>query len=178
MQTINKILIGDSFTTIDSKAFNHLPSLKVLDLSASGIYDISSEAFYDLPNLIEIDLNDNQLDKLEDNTFYDLPNLVKLELSRNFYLHHIGNMFDDLKNPDLVVDLVDNSFKVLLKESFKPFLDTVIENNGNGYIDLTNSKLQCECDVNWYLTSYLEYPDVLRNLSCLSPMYYNTGKVS
>ena len=197
LQTLRKVSLGNSFGTIQSKAFfelssfeefivdtqtisyieteafYELPSLKSLDLSDQNFVSISSRAFYNLIHLTELNLSKNRIYKINVNTFYNLQSLVYLDLSSNTELTYIGNMFGDLKNQNLVVNFAGNNVKVLLKESFKMFIEMVTEYNGAGYIDMHNVPLQCTCDMKWLVTSN---SSVFKNSSC--PDGNGIGEVS
>ena len=84
---------------------------------------------------------------------------------------NLGNILENLKNPDLVVDLTESWLEELSEDSHKPFLDTVIMDNWSSYIDFLYNILQCGCDVKRYLTPYLAYPGILRNASCDGPSH-------
>eukprot|EP00092_Neocalanus_flemingeri_P038111 GFUD01041481.1.p1 GENE.GFUD01041481.1~~GFUD01041481.1.p1 ORF type:complete len:533 (+),score=115.35 GFUD01041481.1:40-1599(+) len=190
LQTLTKVSLGNSFGSLETKsffdlpnfqklnidketiskieeeAFDELPSLKVLDFGNQLITSLSAKAFSNLPNLTELNLSTNMLNKIDGNAFYNIPNLVNLDLSKNTELNDIGNMFEHLQHPDLVVNLAETAANFLLKESYKPFIDRVPENDGKGHIDMSQVPLQCACDVKWLVTSNLQWKDVFKNSSC------------
>eukprot|EP00092_Neocalanus_flemingeri_P020556 GFUD01022269.1.p1 GENE.GFUD01022269.1~~GFUD01022269.1.p1 ORF type:complete len:511 (+),score=90.91 GFUD01022269.1:17-1549(+) len=190
LQALNKVSLGNSFGKLNTKAFFELPSLQQLTVDNQSISAIESEALYDLPglkvlnlsnqsitslpprafsnlpNLTELNLSLNMIKQVQDNTFYNLPSLINLDLSKNTKLCHIGNMFSHLRNPNLVVNLAENNVKVLLEDSFKPFIETVTENNGKGHIDMALTPMQCACDVKWLVTSNFEWTGIIQNSSC------------
>ena len=197
LQTLRKVSLGNSFGTIQSKAFFdlssfeelnvdtqtisnietdaffELPSLEFLDLSDQNIVSISSKAFHNLVNLEDINLSKNMIKKINVNTFNNLPSLVNLDLSSNTELSDIENMFEDFKNPNTVVNLAGNNVKLLREDSFKDFIEMVSENNGTGYIDMHNVPIQCSCDVKWLMTSN---SSVFKNSTC--PDGNGIGEVS
>ena len=150
--------------------------MKLLDLSYSNISSISTGAFHHLPNLVELDLSYNKFTEFEDNTFSNLPSLAKLNVQAG-RLIHIGNIFENLKNQDLVVDFSSAYIEELLKDSFKPFLDNVIEGNGNGHINLEDNSIQCGCGVLWFLTSYMEYQHIIKNATCMIPQLFYEERI-
>ena len=162
------VVNAKAISTIESQAFDELPSLKILDLSSQSISSLSLRTFSNLANLTELMLNENMIEKIEDSTFYNMPKLVNLDLSNNSDLTHLGNIFENFQNADLVVNLADTNVQVLLKDSFKSFIETVGENNGKGYIDMTNVPLQCTCDVKWLFKSNLQWRELLKNSTCQS----------
>ena len=156
-----------SISTIDSGAFENLSILKVMDLSNQLISSLSSRSFCNMFNLTELNLSSNKIKKIQNNTFYNLQSLVNLDLSRNSEFCHIGNMLSDmLDNPDLVVNLAGNNVNILLEDSFKPFIETVTNNNGRGYINMTNNSLNCNCDVKWLVNSDFGWTNIIQNTSC------------
>jgi len=160
------VLGAKSISTIETDAFEILPSLKILDLSSQNLSSLPMRALSNLSNLTELNLSENMIEKIEENTFYNIPKLVKIDLSNNPDLKHVGNMFVILKNSELVVNLANTGVIVLLKESFKPFIETVTENKGKGYIDMSNVPLQCSCDAKWLTSLNLNWRDVFQNSNC------------
>ena len=95
---------------IESEAFFDLPSLQKLDLSNQQLTELPSKLVQNLPNLTHVDLSSNEIATVSENIFYNVPNLVNLDLSHN-NICHIGNMFESLRNPDLVVNF-RNAFRI------------------------------------------------------------------
>ena len=108
----------------------------------------------------------NLLKQVQGEPFYNIPSLAHLDLSRNEGMMSIGNLLEDRKNPDFVVNLAENKFVVILKDSFEPFLRMVVENDGKGYIDMSHNPLQCNCGLKWLASSSLEWKHIFKNGSC------------
>jgi len=155
-----------AISDIEPKAFEDLPKLKTLDFSHQSIWSLSSKSFYNLPNLTELNLSSNNIRKIEANTFDNLPSLLNLDLSKNSRLCNIGNLFSQLQNPNLVVNLAENNINILVQDAFKLFMETVSANNGKGYINMSKNPLQCGCDVKWLANSSLDWAGMFQNMSC------------
>ena len=139
--------------------------LKTLDLSNKGIISLLSRAFSNLSSLTELNLSSNGLENIKNDTFYNLPSLINLDLSSN-RITKIGSMFSYSRNPNLVVNLNGNQVNILSEDSFKPFVETVTKNNGNGYITMSHNPLECACDVKWMANFDLGWTSIIRESSC------------
>ena len=191
LQALYKVDIGNSFETIQTKAFFDLPNLQLLSMDEQTLLIIETEAFDQLPklnildpsnqligylptrafcnlsNITNLNLNRNMIRNVQVNTFYNLPSLITLDLSRNSDLCHLGNMLEHLQNADLAVNLAETNVKVLLQDTFKEFVERVSEKNGKGFINLSSVPLQCTCDINWLLTHNSDWKNIFQNSSCL-----------
>ena len=151
---------------VETGAFSNLHSLTSLTIN-NGFKDVRLGAFYNLASLTELTLSGHNKEIFENDTMTNIPNLKKLNLRNNKNMRNIGNLFENLETHNLVVDLSGNNIEELQENQYKIFLDNVIENGGEGYIYLMNNPMQCGCDTLWYLTSYHDHPNILRNTQCV-----------
>ena len=73
--TYKFFLTFSQFTSLQSGAFNDLPSLVYIMLHDNKITSIKSDTFNNLPQLYRLDLFSNNISVIEDNVFNNLPNL-------------------------------------------------------------------------------------------------------
>ena len=153
LSTLTSISIGLDVLSIGKQAFSNLPSLKILDLKRSTINGISNEAFSNLPQLKDWDLSNLKLKYIGPKAFYNIPGmkelnlkgndirtigegilsgtpfLINIDLRGNTRLTNIGTLLENL-SPNISVNLRETDIKVLPKNSFKIFIENVINSNG------------------------------------------------
>ena len=81
LQALHTVDLGNSFGTIQRKAFFDLPNLQLLSVDKMTLIAIETEAFDQLPKLNTLDLSQQNIDSLPARTFCNLSNLTKLDLS-------------------------------------------------------------------------------------------------
>merc|ERR1711892_622073 len=189
LSSLTSISIGLDVLSIGKQAFYNLPSLKILDLKRSTINGISNEAFCNLPQLTDLDLSNLNLKYIGPDAFHNIPGMkelnlkgndirtigegiisgipffVNLDLSGSKKLTNIGTLLENL-SPNISVNLRETDIKVLPKNSFKIFIENVINSNGLGTIEMPEQTLRCTCDIKWLLDSKIDITNVLRNMSC------------
>ena len=162
-ETLTEIEIESKLDEDDDR--RKYPEKFIYPSSGDGII-VKSGAFSNLMMLNSISMDGN-LRRIEEDAFVNLPKLTKINLSNNKNLLNFGNIFENVKNTNLVVDLSGIMLEQLSEKTFKPFLDTVIAGNGRGYIDLAGNPLECGCDIVWFLAQYADHPSLLRNTACV-----------
>ena len=184
----------EGFKTINQEAFSNLPNLKELTLSglAGSIpkrafynmknlkeitfekstigWSIETNAFEDLPSLEHLDLSNLGIRSIEPDAFSNLPRLNYLDLSNNQYLKYIGNSLATA-SANMYVNLTKTKVTTISENSFKVFFENILENNGEGRIEM--ERLRCSCDMKWLLVSKLDVSSILGNMKCSDGKYIN-----
>ena len=76
-------LSSNELTSINSKMFEGLQKLKILDLRRNMIESANWDTFKNLVNLVELLISFNKIESIQDKTFEGLENLQKLDLENN-----------------------------------------------------------------------------------------------
>ncbi|ERE72451.1 toll-like receptor [Cricetulus griseus] len=118
--------------SLNSRVFETLKKLQLLNLASNKINKIADNAFYGLDSLQVLNISCNLLGELYNSNFYGMPKVAYIDLQKN----HIGviqrETFRSLKNLH-TLDLRDNALKTV---DFMPSILAVFL-GGNKLADLT-----------------------------------------
>lgn len=103
---------------LDKHMFMGLDSLKILDLSSTGLQTVDPEMFVFIPNLQNLNLSKNKFRNIKIDTFCNLDNLKKLDLSQNIIENIEEGAFRHLKSLE-TLSLISNRFKSLGENTFE-----------------------------------------------------------
>ena len=62
------------------------------------------------------------------------------------------------------VNLKRTKITTISETSFKVFFENILQNNGEGRIDM--ERLRCSCDIKWLLVSKMDVSHILNNIKC------------
>lgn len=151
-------LAGNVLKRIDG--FEHLPSLKVLDLRRSQIEILTNECFKMLPNLQQLYLAENEICIISQNIFP--PKLIHLDLSYNFHQDNPeGLLIDNHAFKELNrLQRLDLSFtKICETRDFDPLKNLT---NLNG-LSLCSTDLSGDMETVFNHSTKLKYLDISGN---------------
>ncbi len=109
MTNVQKLNLSNNFLgSINSKTFQNLEKLEVLDLSYNHIRVLGDQSFQALPSLLNLNLTGNALESVHE--FATLPNLKKLYLGENRIssLTSLPNIAKNLTTLDLEFNRLKN----------------------------------------------------------------------
>ncbi|XP_076136322.1 trophoblast glycoprotein [Alosa pseudoharengus] len=194
-QLTNVHLTGNRIEEIDSRVFNNIPNLSLLDLSNNRIREFSADALaadnslltlnlsrslcnysytgeisrllHNTPKLSKLDLSNNDLVLLPDDMFSSLLDILFLDLRNNSI---VSVSSGTLRNPLLgLLDLRENALKELSNGTIADF-----SNNPNLRIRLTGNPWVCDCSI-VDMQEWLRKNDQVldkENITCNSPSYF------
>ncbi|XP_021087598.1 toll-like receptor 5 [Mesocricetus auratus] len=145
--------------SLNSRVFETLKDLQLLNLASNKINKIADNAFYGLDSLQVLNVSCNLLGELYNSNFYGLPKVAYIDLQKN----HIGviqyQTFRFLKNLH-TLDLRDNALKTI---NFIPSIPTVYL-GGNKLADLPHIR---------FMVNFIQLSE--NRLENLSDLYFLLG---
>ncbi|XP_022900268.2 carboxypeptidase N subunit 2-like isoform X1 [Onthophagus taurus] len=152
----------NSFTEIEveDNFLTHVDSLTSLqftycELSSDTLRRITNSI--NLSKLIKIDLGDNKVIELEANVFDKARNLEALYLRNNHLKSLDVKVFERLSRLN-VISLEGNDLTTLPEGIFD---DISIKSDTS--ISLKGNRFDCNCDLKWLQTMYLENPEIFKD---------------
>ncbi|XP_071050522.1 uncharacterized protein [Onthophagus taurus] len=151
--SLTEIEVEDNFLT-------HVDSLTSLqftscELSSDTLRRITNSI--NLSKLVKLDLGDNKVRELEANVFDKARNLEALYLRNNNLKSLDVKVFERLSRLN-VISLEGNDLTTLPEGIFD---DISIKSDTS--ISLKGNKFDCNCDLKWLQTMYLENPDIFKD---------------
>ncbi|GAB0095464.1 protein slit [Sergentomyia squamirostris] len=158
-------LQGNNITIVYETDLQHLPRLRILQLTDNQIHTIEKNALQDLGRLERLRLNNNKLKTIPDNFLGSTANLLRLDLSHNLMTTIGRRLFKGA--PSLrSLQLDSNEITCLDEQAFKGLteLEILTLNNNNlttvpkdlfsgmarlRALRLSDNPFACDCHLSW-----------------------------
>ncbi|CAG0913582.1 unnamed protein product [Notodromas monacha] len=170
--SLEYLSLADNDIIDNIRTFSCSPVLKTLDLHSNFIPAIDEYAFSNCGSLATLYVSENAFSVLSRDAFAGLPNIRSIYVSKcpNLAVIQTG-AFPDVSSSltvlrilgdtcDIEIYLMGSSQLATLEQaSFEPILATFLSPMCEGFIDLEDSPIRCDCDLSWLLTepSYLNH---------------------
>ncbi|XP_063595290.1 oplophorus-luciferin 2-monooxygenase non-catalytic subunit-like [Penaeus indicus] len=127
------------FPSLQSSVLQHI------ELDKNSFNNIPADGFTSLTNVETISCSNNHLQRILPGTFSDLPFLQELHLDHNQLSQIPQGAIAGFKGG--LLNLQENSLKVLEEEVFRPFVQ------GGTTVALNGNPLSCGCDIAWLVVN-------------------------
>ncbi|XP_059622611.1 protein slit [Phlebotomus argentipes] len=178
-------LQGNNITVIYESDLQHLPRLRILQLTDNQIHTIEKNALQDLSRLERLRLNNNKLKTIPDNFLGSTANLLRLDLSHNS-LTTVGRRIFRGASSLRSLHLDSNEITCLDEQAFKGLteLEILTLNNNNlttlpkdlfsgmsrlRALRLSDNPFACDCHLSWFSRFLRSASRLAAHTKCHSP---------